>query len=200
MFYTERDVLPGACLSAERERELFAKWRSTRRVKYRNEIVEHYLCLCVSLAVQIAGRGDHVDDLISAANVGLLAAAERFDASRGVRFGSYARQFIRGHVLRELRKRAKHTVDHIPADEDNLNDAVGCEDAPTGFAVDAAVDKDKIELALKRLRTTERRVIKGVYWQHKNFAEIARKMGVSREWVRKIHDGALAKLKGVLPS
>lgn len=43
------------------------------------------------------------DDLMSAAVIGLIMAAERFDPSRGVQFLTFAEQRIRGTILDELR-------------------------------------------------------------------------------------------------
>lgn len=47
----------------------------------------------------------HLDpqDLSSAAVIGLIHAADRFDASRGIQFKTFAEQHIRGAILDELR-------------------------------------------------------------------------------------------------
>jgi RNA polymerase sigma factor for flagellar operon FliA len=45
-----------------------------------------------------------VEDLISAGTMGLIAAADRFDPSRGASFETYARYRIRGAILDELRR------------------------------------------------------------------------------------------------
>jgi len=44
-----------------------------------------------------------VEDLISAGTIGLLEAIERFDASKGVQFNTYASIRIRGAIMDELR-------------------------------------------------------------------------------------------------
>jgi RNA polymerase sigma factor for flagellar operon FliA len=64
------------------------------------------------LARRIAGRtGGAVapEDLWSAGAMGLLEAARRFDASRDVRFESFAEHRIRGAMVDELRR-----IDHLP--------------------------------------------------------------------------------------
>jgi RNA polymerase sigma factor for flagellar operon FliA len=44
-----------------------------------------------------------VDDLMSAAMVGLVTSADRFDPTRGVQFKTFAEQRIRGIIMDELR-------------------------------------------------------------------------------------------------
>lgn len=68
-------------------------------------IVEH-----MSLVKYLVGRivpqlPPHLDsqDLISAATVGLINAADRFDPDRGVLFKTFAEQHVRGAIIDELR-------------------------------------------------------------------------------------------------
>lgn len=60
------------------------------------------------LASRTAGAVS-ADDLWSAGALGLLDAARRFDASRDVRFETYAEHRIRGAMLDEMRR-----MDHLP--------------------------------------------------------------------------------------
>lgn len=53
-----------------------------------------------------AGPQERLDDLVSDARLGLVRAAQRYDATRGVRFGQYAAPWIRGAIGDGLRKRA----------------------------------------------------------------------------------------------
>lgn len=180
-----------------------ARWKLYGNRAARNEVVEHYLCLAVSLVYQMAGRGAHTEELISAANYGLLRAADRFDHTRGVRFGSYARAFIRGHILRALRSRSKHAGVPMENDENEEGAVAAGETAvqlpPEPITIDASVDAPKIAAAIKRLDRRSRAVIKAVYWQRMNFAQVARKLNCSREWVRKVHDLAALQLREALP-
>jgi len=64
------------------------------------------------LARRVAARtagAVHPDDLWSAGAMGLLDAARRFDASRDVRFETFAEHRIRGAMLDEIRR-----MDHLP--------------------------------------------------------------------------------------
>lgn len=69
----------------------------------RAEIVERSQPLAVYLARRFAGRGEPVEDLIQVANIGLLGAIDRFDATRGVQFSTYAAPTIVGELKRHFR-------------------------------------------------------------------------------------------------
>lgn len=72
----------------------------------RDELIVSHLPLVKFLVGRIASQlPPHLDqeDLMSAAVIGLITAAERFDPSRGVQFKTFAEQRIRGTILDELR-------------------------------------------------------------------------------------------------
>ena len=68
----------------------------------RNELVGANLRFVVRLASEFQGCGMGLEDLISAGNVGLITAAERFDPERGVKFITYALWWIRQGILNRL--------------------------------------------------------------------------------------------------
>jgi len=70
------------------------------------ELVRENLPLVHHVVASTRGRLPnhvHIDDLTSAAMVGLFRAARGFDAARGVPFAAYATTRIRGAILDELR-------------------------------------------------------------------------------------------------
>ena len=72
----------------------------------RDELVVSHLPLVKFIVDRIASSlPPHLDrdDLRSAAVIGLISAAERFDPSRGVQFKTFAEQRIRGTIMDELR-------------------------------------------------------------------------------------------------
>jgi RNA polymerase sigma factor FliA len=72
----------------------------------RDELVVTHLPLVKFIVDRIASSlPPHLDrdDLRSAAVIGLISAAERFDPSRGVQFKTFAEQRIRGTIMDELR-------------------------------------------------------------------------------------------------
>lgn len=66
-----------------------------------NTLVEHNIRLSILAACKYAGRGVPVVDLVQEGNIGLMRAAESFNASKG-RFSTYAMQSVAQHVKRAV--------------------------------------------------------------------------------------------------
>ena len=63
-----------------------------------DELVSANLLFVVSVATRFSGCGLPLEDLISEGNLGLIRAAEKFDASKGYRFITYAVSWIRAYI------------------------------------------------------------------------------------------------------
>lgn len=77
-----------------------------RQDKEREQLIIDHIPLVNYLVNRIAAKlPQHLDqqDLVSAAMIGLINAADRFDPARGVMFKTFAEQHIRGTILDELR-------------------------------------------------------------------------------------------------
>ena len=59
-----------------------------------DELVSANLLFVVTVAARFVCRGLPMDDLISKGNLGMIRAAEKFDASKGYRFITYSVAWI----------------------------------------------------------------------------------------------------------
>ena len=69
-------------------------------------LIEEHLPLAERLACRYLRRGESIEDLVQAAAIGLINAADRFDPSFGVPFEAFATKTIMGELKRHFRDRA----------------------------------------------------------------------------------------------
>ena len=67
-----------------------------------NQLVSANLRFAVQVAKQYQGMGLELEDLIAFGNLGLFEAAERFDASRNIKFITFAVWYIRAEITKAL--------------------------------------------------------------------------------------------------
>lgn len=186
------------------------------------KLIEANLKFVVSVARQYKGKGVDMEDLVSEGNIGLMKAAVKYDAGRGVRFVNFAVVYIRQAIekaidqqagLYQVPKDVKQEVirqQSIPVSVDaplghrtnmSLLSVLVNKDAPMADErVHSAAIEDAIEFALGTLDGRERRVINafyGINQEHETMAEIAEDMELKRERVRQIRDKAVRKLRKV---
>ncbi len=100
------DIAASRPLSREREVELSERIRNGDQAA-RDELVHANLRFVIDVAKAYQNRGMSLADLISAGNVGLLIAADRFDGSKGYKFISYAVWWIRQSILQSIAENAR---------------------------------------------------------------------------------------------
>ena len=96
-----KDIATSEPLSAKREIELAQRIRKGDQ-SARDTLVAANLRFVVSVARDYQNHGVPLAALISAGNMGLMTAAERFDGSRGFKFISYAVWWIRQAIHQSL--------------------------------------------------------------------------------------------------
>jgi RNA polymerase primary sigma factor len=101
-----REIAAIPLLTAAAEAELSARIRAGDHAAV-NELVVHNLRFVVVIARRYTRFGVALEDLINEGNLGLIGAAQRFDARLGFRFISYAVYWIRQAVLRYLDQKSR---------------------------------------------------------------------------------------------
>ncbi|MGX8696105.1 MAG: sigma-70 family RNA polymerase sigma factor [Prevotella sp.] len=178
-----------------------------------NRLVEANLRLVAHVAREYQGRGLAPEDLISEGNMGLVKAASKYDASRGVRFAGYASVFVRREIERALQREESEKMP-----ENRLGGQRRSLDAPLGakpnvsllsILVDdnspladgraySAAQERQVEWALRSLNERETQVVTayfGLGEERQTMAEIAADMGLKRERVRQIRNRAVRRMR-----
>lgn len=88
-------------------------------------VVEGNLRLIVSVAKKYRGMGIEFADIIQEGNLGLLKAIEKFDVSKGIKFSTYAVQWIRQTISRAMSNKARaiRLPEHVVTTVLNANSA-----------------------------------------------------------------------------
>jgi RNA polymerase sigma factor for flagellar operon FliA len=109
----KEDAMPRKLLSEQEVTAIWQAYAQHRANALRDRLVEHYLDL--GLVRRAAKRMARTlpcqvdpDELLSAGAFGLLAAVERFEPTRGIKFTTFARQPISGAMVDYLRE-----IDHL---------------------------------------------------------------------------------------
>lgn len=84
-------------------KEIFEKYRQTRSIDLRNEIVEKYLYMVDILIRKYLNKGVEYEDLYQVGSMALVFAVERYDPTKGFEFTSFATPTIIGEIKRYFR-------------------------------------------------------------------------------------------------
>ena len=214
------EIGKGSLLSDEEERELSAQILKGDD-KALSRLIEANLRFVVTVARQYKGKGLAMEDLVSEGNIGLMKAASKFDACKGVRFVNYAVVHIRQQIEKAIEQQAglykvpKDVKDEMVARQQSQPLSV---DAPLGHRTNMSLlsvlinqdapqadehvyseaIEEAVEFALGSLDQRESKVINaffGIDQEHETMAEIAEDLDLKRERVRQIRDKAVRKLR-----
>jgi len=93
-------------LTADDERALAERMQAGDEAA-RTELITRNLRLVHAIANAWQGRGVELDDLVQEGTIGLMRAVEKFDATKGHKFSTYATWWIRQAVTRAIAQRAR---------------------------------------------------------------------------------------------
>lgn len=155
--------------------------------------------IAISMAPQLPTRT--VSEIISAANVGLVQALEvrRYDPARGARFSTYARHYIRGAILADMRKQNHVVPGRVDMPEDDLcrlaDTIPATEPDPSEVAGDSQLMELAEQMMEKVLTPLERSLVKKYFFGGESLASQARARGASSQATQAAFNRALVKLK-----
>ncbi len=182
----------------------------------RDERVMMHLHLAKAIARRIRsgpiGKGVELEDLVAYGVIGLLEAASRFDASRGVPFAGFAGRRIHGAIVDGIRLHhwfgrdadRRLRIERVgedwlvePADADHACNDTRWNGRPM---IQPPVEPDdarhKVVVAtLRRLPVRQRRLLDLRYNQGRTLRAAAEEMGFGSSWASRLHDRALAALR-----
>ena len=207
-------------LSDQQERELSARIMEGDQ-RALSKLVESNLRFVVSIARQYRGKGVAVEDLVSEGNIGLMKAASKFDASKGVRFVNFSVVYIRQMMEKaiELENAGTAPQNKVMSQKNEISPSTSMSlDAPLGYRANVSLlsvlvnqnapladervhseaIEDAVDFALGSLDARESKVVDaffGINQEHETMAEIAEDMEMKRERVRQIRDKAVRKLR-----
>jgi len=117
-----RDIRKTRLLTPQEEIELALRIEKGDEAA-RSRMIESNLRLVVKIAKRYVNRGLPFMDLIEEGNVGLIKAVERFKASKGCRFSTYATWWIRQSIERALTNQVRtiRLPVHVSDDIDRMN-------------------------------------------------------------------------------
>lgn len=190
--------------------ELFKKTKNGDR-EARNKIIEQNIGLVVSVAIKFITRYSNLEleDLVQEGIIGLIAAVDKFDYTKGYKFSTYAFYFIKQKIQRYIQKQTNsldfssflslnqpvNTTEEDREEIINLIPDAGAEE----------VDRDIIqkelkyflEEALKNLPEREREILKMRYFSDRKMTlrEAGSILGITKQHTQKIEKRALKKLK-----
>jgi RNA polymerase sigma factor (sigma-70 family) len=160
--------------------------------KERDRLIEEHLPLVRFLAERFQKRCPvrmELDDLIDSGIQGLVTAAQRFDASKGVQFATFAQHRILGAIR--------------DSQEGFYPRHVACSDLKLLRSLYIPVEhistkRIEIRQAVSRLKPRHQRLIALYYNEGFTLAEIAKRWAVSERRVSQIRQAAIAALKQIL--
>lgn len=180
------------------EKILFAKAKAGDKAA-KEQIIRNHLLFVSNLARSFAGGNLADEDVVSAANFALMSAFENFNPELNNRFSSFLTLYVRGAIARLWREKNVvskgdfsdgEPIVSVPINEETADEANSDGEEHKEFLLKL------VEQAKLVLDPREKEIIKLLYCEiPASQAEVARKLGLSRERIRQIYDVALHKLQ-----
>ena len=155
------------------------------------------------------------EEVLSAAMLGLVKAANRFDEKKGFKFSTYAMSTMRGQIKNDyyhdknrfIRKRNGNTEIYEKVSISSLNDTLHLnlekdveliDTLPSNFEIDNEIAKLDLKNAISKLPDLQKQVIKIIFFQGKTQNEAAKLLGTNQVQISRIKNRAIDSLRKIL--
>ena len=102
-------------MNPSKENEMFARYHQGDN-EAKEIILQSHIWDLESIAKEYLHKGMNLPELIQEGKIGLNKAVEKFDATRGFRFLSYAQWWVRQSILQAIReKKRRNTSAYVAA-------------------------------------------------------------------------------------
>lgn len=175
-----------------------------RAMKVRAGLAGANMALVIAMAKRTRINSVEFGELVSEGNMALLRAVEKFDVSRGFKFSTYACRAIL-KAFNRLATKAGRYREHFPAEFDPSLER--SDEIERRHADQRELALEDLEHVLARnvaaLTDVERQVVGARFAvgggeRMRTLEEVGQLVGLSKERVRQVQQGALAKLRAAL--
>ena len=188
---------------SEAREEMIVLWHK-RVISLRSSLAMANMALVIAMAKKVRVEGVEFTELISEGNMALLRSINKFDASRGFKFSTYAysailKSFHRlatnthtyyGHFPATFNPNLKHPDLEIAGKQHGLEDAISL--------LTEVIFKNTANLTEIELRVIDERFALSGQKRGKPLKQIGELVGLSAERVRQLLVGIFAKLREAL--
>jgi RNA polymerase primary sigma factor len=170
---------------------------------YRDYIVRSNMRLVISIVKKFVNAQNGFDDLLSDGIVALIRAVDKFDASLGFRFSTYATQVVRRNTYRCVMEKQTERKRNVGSIHENGVD-IGDDQKESSMSEARWHElRSRLSLMLDHLDRREKFIIRarfslGGHRRIQTLQRLAEKLGVSKERVRQLEKRALDKLRGMV--
>lgn len=165
--HTQQNGLPpwqykadGPLLTVQEEIDLTNRIRGGDE-RCRERMIEANLRLVVSIARHYNCRGMTFEDVVQEGILGLMAAINKFDPTKGFRFSTYATYWIRQAIVRAIEKQSRmirlptyayHAVGKLERSSMQLSDKLGRQPTSEELAVETTLSVSTVNALLQSIQ------------------------------------------------
>ena len=154
-------------------------------------MIEAHIPLIRSVARQIHRRlppSFELDDLVQSGVLGLIQAAEHYDAAGGASFDTFARHRVRGAILDSVRRHEYANQSHVRLQDVPYHD-------PIEERIAAREEADQVARAVDHLQDRDRKVIEMRYGQQMTLVEVGSALQVKKTRAIQLEQRAIGTLQ-----